>query len=61
MDLVDLAFQSLLKIMEKLNGKNASVTKNAEEAGGHSCIYIFFGAANGTETYCTFKNIMNKT
>lgn len=62
MDLVDLAhaFQSLLKIIEKLNGKNASVTKNAEEAGGHFW-NSFFGAANGAEIHCTFKNLMNKT
>lgn len=49
--------KSLLKIMEKWNGKNDTVTKNAGKVGGHFCIYILFGA----ETHCTFKNIMNKT
>lgn len=47
--------------MEKSNGEKYTVTKNAGKVGGHFCIYILFGAANGAETYCTFKNIMNKT
>lgn len=46
--------------MEKLNGEEYTVTKNAGKVG-HFCIYILFGAANGAETHCTFKNIMNKT